>query len=90
VQHPTDQTDGTVTTPSEQHRRSRAHTVSGACEQLGNIGRSTIYGLIAEGRLEAIKLGSRTLITDASIAALLDSLPRVTAKYTSRSKDVAQ
>jgi excisionase family DNA binding protein len=57
-----------------------AYTVDAACQRLGNIGRTTIYGLIAEGRLEALKLGSRTLITTASIEALLADLPRVAKK----------
>ena len=57
-----------------------AFTIDDACRRLGNIGRTTLYGLIADGKLEAVKLGSRTLITTASIDALLASLPRLTAK----------
>jgi excisionase family DNA binding protein len=55
----------------------RAFTVDAARARLGNIGRTTIYHLIAKGKLDAMKLGSRTLITAASIDALLISLPRL-------------
>ncbi len=57
-----------------------AYTVEDAGRRLGGIGRTTVYGLIATGKLEAVKLGSRTLITAASIDALLASLPRVVSK----------
>lgn len=54
------------------------HTIESAVEQLG-CGRTTIYALIAEKKLEALKLGRRTLITDASLRALVASLPRMAA-----------
>jgi excisionase family DNA binding protein len=84
VPHTADQPSTVPISQAEQTTRRNAYTLEGACEQLGNIGRSTIYGLIAQGRLEAVKLGSRTLITDASIATLLASLPRVKSKPGSR------
>lgn len=34
------------------------------------VGRSTIYALLKAGRLSAIKVGRRTLVTTASIARL--------------------
>jgi excisionase family DNA binding protein len=43
------------------------------------IGRTTIYKLIKEGKLEAVKLGSRTLILDSSVRTLLANLPRLAA-----------
>ena len=69
---------------------SSAYTVEVAGQRLGGIGRTTIYGLIGSGKLVAVKLGSRTLITAASIQALLDSLPRVASKLGSRREDAAQ
>lgn len=36
-----------------------------------SLGRTSIYALIKEGRLETIKLGRRTLITVTSIRALV-------------------
>jgi excisionase family DNA binding protein len=44
--------------------------VKGAAEALG-LGRTSIYVLINDGRLETVKLGRRTLITTTSIRALL-------------------
>lgn len=38
-----------------------------------SIGRSKVYALIAEGRLETRKIGKRTLIPAASLAKLLDA-----------------
>jgi excisionase family DNA binding protein len=37
-----------------------------------SLGRTSIYALIREGRLETIKLGRRTLVRIASIRRLLD------------------
>jgi excisionase family DNA binding protein len=46
-----------------------AISVNGAAKALG-VGRSSIYGLVKSGRLEAIKIGRRTLLTTASINRL--------------------
>lgn len=48
-------------------------TVEDARKALG-IGVTKTYELIAKGRLDARKLGRRTLITTASIRALVDEL----------------
>lgn len=43
----------------------------------GCVGKTTaIYEHIAAGRLEAYKLGRRTLVTDASVRKLMAALPR--------------
>jgi excisionase family DNA binding protein len=47
-----------------------ATSVNDAAKAL-SLGRTSIYALIKEGRLEKIKLGRRTLITVASIRALV-------------------
>ncbi len=47
-------------------------SISEAAKALG-IGRSTTYELINEGKLHAIKLGRRTLVTVASIKELVAS-----------------
>lgn len=47
-----------------------ATSVKGAAQTL-SLGRTSIYALIKEGRLETVKLGRRTLIKTASIRALL-------------------
>ena len=46
-----------------------AISVNCAAQVLG-VGRSSIYGLLKSGRLEAIKIGRRTLLTTASINRL--------------------
>lgn len=38
-----------------------------------SIGRSKVYALIAEGRLETRKIGKRTVIPAASLISLLDT-----------------
>lgn len=41
------------------------------------IGRTKLYELIRRGDIEAVKLGSRTLIRAASARAFIESLPRL-------------
>jgi excisionase family DNA binding protein len=45
--------------------------INEAARSIG-IGRTTIYKLIAEGRLKTVKIGRRTLIKTDSIRALVD------------------
>lgn len=47
-------------------------SVQGAADAL-SLGRTSIYALIKDGRLEKVKLGRRTLIKVQSIRALLSS-----------------
>jgi excisionase family DNA binding protein len=47
-----------------------ATSINGAAKAL-SLGRTSIYALIKEGRLEAVKLGRRTLVKTASIRALI-------------------
>lgn len=46
-----------------------AISINDTAKVLG-VGRSSIYGLMKEGRLESIKIGRRTLLTTASINRL--------------------
>lgn len=46
-------------------------SVADAAKALG-IGRTSIYALISDGRLEIVKLGRRTLVKVASIRRLLE------------------
>lgn len=48
-----------------------ATSVNDAARAL-SLGRTSIYALIKEGRLEMVKLGRRTLIKTASIRALVE------------------
>jgi excisionase family DNA binding protein len=51
-------------------------TIRGAAETL-SIGKTSLYRLLGAQRLTAIKIGRRTLVTVASVQALIDgsSLP---------------
>ncbi|WP_458094747.1 helix-turn-helix domain-containing protein [Roseomonas sp. WA12] len=54
-----------------------AFTIPEAVSSSG-IGRTVLYAMIKQGRLEARKLGNRTLIPAPSLQALVDGLPRLT------------
>ena len=48
-----------------------AYSIADAC-RVTSIGRTRLYILIAEGRLEVCKIGRRTLIPAASLRALIE------------------
>lgn len=48
-----------------------AYSVGEAC-RVSSLGRTRLYQLIAEGRLEVRKIGKRTLIPASSLRALID------------------
>lgn len=48
-----------------------AYSVADAC-RVSSIGKTRLYQLISEGRLEARKIGKRTLIPAASLRRLID------------------
>ena len=56
-----------------------AYTVRDACNATG-VGRTTLYGLIAAGRVRAMKAGTRTLIEAESLRRYLASLPAIPTK----------
>lgn len=49
-----------------------AYSINRTAKALG-VGRSTIYKLIKTGQVDALKIGTRTLITTASIARLTEA-----------------
>ena len=49
-----------------------ATSINDTAKALG-LGRTSIYALIREGRLETVKLGRRTLVKVASVRHLLES-----------------
>ena len=55
--------------------RNRASSILDFRARYG-LGHATVYRLIADGRLRAVKLGRRTLILAEDEAAWLKSLPR--------------
>jgi len=52
------------------------YSIQKTCE-LTNIGRTSIYKLIQEGKLTAKKFNSKTLITAESLHAFIESLPQI-------------
>lgn len=55
-----------------------AYSIPEALEASG-LGRTTLYKLIKEGRLEARKIGSRTVILRSSLVDLINNAPAVAA-----------
>lgn len=53
-----------------------AYDVAGAQRALGNVGRSTVYRLLADGKLEARKIGTRVVITAESVRQYIASAPK--------------
>ncbi len=51
-----------------------AHSIRNTAALL-DCGRTTVYKLLAAQKLQAVKLGGRTLVLDASVRALLAGLP---------------
>ena len=49
-----------------------AYTIAEACHAVG-IGRTKLYELIGEGRVETRKIGARTVIPTESLRALIGS-----------------
>ena len=47
-----------------------------ATEAILGISHATLYRLIANGRLDARKIGNKTVITDESIRQLITGLPK--------------
>jgi excisionase family DNA binding protein len=48
-----------------------AYSIADACK-ITSIGRTRLYALIAEGRLEVRKIGRRTIIPASSLRALIE------------------
>jgi excisionase family DNA binding protein len=62
-------------TPMVQQTSPVMLTVAEICQNY-RIGRTKLFELIREGRLDARKMGRRTLIPARALDALMDSLPR--------------
>lgn len=54
-------------------------SIADAGETLGGLSRATIYRMISRRELEAFKVGSRTLVSLASIEAMTAAAPRLAA-----------
>ena len=48
--------------------------------RISGVGRTSIYEAIGDGRVEAVKCGSKTLVLIESLRAFIASLPRIQAR----------
>lgn len=55
---------------STEHTQKLAYSIRDACEA-SSLGRTTIYALIGAGRLQAVRIGGRTVIPAESLHALI-------------------
>ena len=58
-------------TPVPNHSEPLAYSIADAV-RVSSIGRTRLYSLINEGRLQARKIGKRTLIPASSLRALIE------------------
>jgi excisionase family DNA binding protein len=58
----------------EQHPIRRLYPLQEAREKLGGIGHTTIYALIAEGKITTTKIGRRTFVSAEEIDRYIASL----------------
>ncbi|WP_430429206.1 helix-turn-helix domain-containing protein [Parasphingorhabdus sp.] len=57
-------------TPERQHNPIIAYSIKDAC-RVSSLGRTKIFGLIADGKLQSRKIGKRTLIPAESLQKLI-------------------
>lgn len=60
-----------------------ANTINDSCRRLG-IGRTLLYALLKQGKLRAIKLGTRTLIPETELQGLIAEQLKQTALETTK------
>ena len=56
-----------TTTETTSPQTRRIYAVPEAQEQLGGIGRTTLYNLVKNGQLQIVKIGARTFVTHDSL-----------------------
>ena len=64
------------------HELTRMLTIAEAVS-VSRIGRTTLYALIRDGKLDARKIGRRTLVPTAALDKLLQKLPRAAGRAAS-------
>jgi excisionase family DNA binding protein len=62
-----------------------AYTIQDACKATG-LGRTKLYALISQGKLDARKAGSRTLIPADSLKRYIDDLAPAAIKIATRER----
>ena len=73
------QTMMTNSEPVPMSHTALAYRISELAPLIG-VGRSTIYRLIGEGQLRAMKIGHRTVVCGESVRRFLAELPAATCK----------
>lgn len=63
-------------TPPAPIDQALAYSIPDACRITG-IGRTKLYALASEGELDLRKIGSRTIVTAASLRRFIDCAPRL-------------
>ena len=53
------------------HIQKQAYSIREACEA-SSLGKTTIYALIGQGRLQAVRVGGRTVIPAESLTTLIN------------------
>ena len=66
-------------TPSIETPRTLV-TIEGACTTLG-CGRTHLYRLLREGKLQAVKLGARTMVPREALDAFIAALPPIHPRF---------
>jgi excisionase family DNA binding protein len=62
----------------------KALQIDAVCDKLG-VGRTQVYKLIRAGKLDARKLGARTVVMEDSVDRVLESAPRIEPRQASDS-----
>jgi excisionase family DNA binding protein len=57
----------------------KALQIDAVCDRLG-VGRTQVYKFIRTGKLDARKLGARTVVMEDSVDRVLESAPRIEPK----------
>lgn len=57
---------------STEHIQKLAYSIREACEA-SSLGRTTIYALIGAGKLQAVRIGGRTVIPAKSLSVLVSA-----------------
>lgn len=66
--------EGEMTTTETKPPKRRLYSIPEAQEQLGGIGRTTLYLLAKDGQLQLVKIGARTFVTHESLDQYVQTL----------------
>ena len=55
-------------------------TIPEFCQAV-NLGKTSVYKLINDGRIRAVKLGKKTLLPKSEVADFIDGLPKYTSEF---------